>query len=292
MGKIRLLVVPYELARPRIGVGRGPERLLELGAEEALATFGAGVETEVIELADDFSKRSGGNEIDACFDLIRLVADRVRAAVSDGGFPVILSGSCFAAAVGVVAGLGERSPGVVWLDAHPDFNSPETSDWGYLDAMGLAMLIGDAWPVLLSAVEGFRPLPETAVVLAGARDFDEAEKVRLDASAVNWLPPERVRATGPLLDAIDALAPRPTGVYLHVDLDVLDADEATVNIYPAADGLHAAQLDAVVEAVVHRFPVKALALTAYDPECDAEGRVPPIALGLLERLASQLGDVR
>ncbi|MDP9189926.1 MAG: arginase family protein [Actinomycetota bacterium] len=198
----------------------------------------------------------------------------------------------FPAAVGAVAGLGERSPGVVWLDAHPDFSAPETSDWGYLDAMGLSMLTGGAWQGVLAGVEGFRPLPETAAVLAGARDFDPSEEVRLDASAVNWLPPERVRTTVPLLQAVDALEPRATGLYLHVDLDVLDADEATVNIYSAPDGLDAAQLGAVVGAVMDAHPVRALSLTAYDPECDADGRVPPIALRLLELTASHLRDAR
>ena len=199
MQKIRLLVVPYELARPRIGVGRGPERLLEAGAEEALARFGASVDTEVVELID-FTQRSGGNEIDASFDLVRLLAGRVRVAVSEEAFPVILSGSCFLAAAGAIAGIGERSPGVIWLDAHPDFCAPDTSDWGYLDAMGLSMLTGSAWQGILAGVEGFRPLPETAAVLAGAREgADPSEKARLDGSTVNWLPPAEARSADAVL---------------------------------------------------------------------------------------------
>ena len=135
----------------------------------------------------------------------------MRATVGDGAFPVVLSGSCFLAAIGTVIGLGERSPGVVWFDAHADFNSPDTTIEGYLDGMGLAMLTGGAWHGMLGDVEGFSPLPETAVVLAGARDFDEPEKQRLDSSAVNWLPTDRLRATAPLLEAVDALEPQATG---------------------------------------------------------------------------------
>lgn len=60
-----------------------------------------------MELDRDFSEHSGDNEVDASFDLIRMVSARVRAAVREGAFPVVVSGSCFLAAVGVVAGLDD-----------------------------------------------------------------------------------------------------------------------------------------------------------------------------------------
>lgn len=150
MSEIRLLVVPYELGGLRHGVGRGPERLLERGAEEALAGSGADVRTEVLELEEEFD-----NEIDASFALIRMLSAEVRESVRDGAFPVVLSGSCFAS-VGIVAGLDEPSPGVVWFDAHGDFNTPETTESGYFDGMGLAVLTGSAWQGMLATVEGDR----------------------------------------------------------------------------------------------------------------------------------------
>lgn len=143
------------------------------------------------------------------------------------------------------------------------------------------MLTGGAWQGLLGTVEGARPLPETAVVLAGARDFDEPEERRLDSSAVAHLTPDSSKSPEPLLEAIAALVPAPTGLYVHVDLDVLDIDEARVNIYSAPDGLSAQELESVVGAIAHRCPVRAFSLTAYDPEYDADDRVPPIALRLL-----------
>jgi len=102
--EIAAIVVPYELGRHRQGVGRGPEHLLARGAEAALGSAGAGVRTHVIELDDEFNA-SGSGDGDAAFELIRLVAAEVRRAREAGAFPVVLSGSCFAA-VGVVAGLG------------------------------------------------------------------------------------------------------------------------------------------------------------------------------------------
>ena len=282
MAEIRLLLMPYELGELRGGVGRGPERLLECGAEEALGAEGATVQTEILELEEEFD-----NEVDASFELIRLISKRVRAAVQAGAFPVILSGSCFAA-VGVVAGLGEESPGVVWFDAHGDFNDPETAVFGYFDGMGLAVLTGSAWQGLLATVDGAKPLPETAAVLAGARAFDEPEQRRVEVSAIAHLPPEDVRAPEPLVEAVAAISPPLSGLYLHVDLDVLDIAEAHVNVYSAPDGLTGTQLEAAVAAILDRFPVGALSLTAYDPECDQADGVPPIALRLLGALAERI----
>ena len=281
MSEIRLLIVPYELDRLRRGVGRGPERLLEAGAEDALAGAGATVRTETLVLDREYS-----NEILGCFELIKLIAARVRAATEEGAFPVVLSGSCYAS-VGIVAALG-KSTGVVWLDAHGDFNTPETTDFGYFDGMGVAVLTGDAWRTMLAGVDGATPLAESAIVLAGARDFDPYERERVDASELVHLPPERLHAPEPLLEAARAVSASRSGLYVHVDLDVLDADEARVNVYSAPNGVSGAELQALVGGLTESCAVRALSLTAYDPECDSAGAVPPIAMRLLETAAPGL----
>jgi arginase len=275
---IRVIAVPYELGRLRDGVGVGPERLLERGAIEALAAHGGTVETELIELDEP-----DDNEVDTSFAVIHRVAEAVRSARSSGEFPVVLSGSCFAA-VGVVAGLGEAAPGVVWFDAHGDFNEPATSVSGYLDGMGLAILVGDAWQGLAAQVPGARSIPETAVVLAGARAFDEPERVRLEASAINHLPSGALDPAT-LTAAVGSMEPEPSGLYVHVDLDVLDAAVARVNRYAAADGISAERLESSLRALLADERVCAVSLTAYEPEADPEERVPPIASRVLRAVA-------
>jgi arginase len=283
MTEIRLIAVPYEVGALRMGVGRGPERLLEAGAEEALAGRGATVRLGVVELREHRRDESGASEAGAAFELIALIAARVREALEDGALPVVLSGSCLASS-GVVTGLEERSPGVVWFDAHGDFNTPETTIDGYFDGMPLAILTGGAWPSLVERL-GTTTVPESAVVLAGARDFDPLEEERLRSSEVVHLAPGSIGADDDVARAAAELQPAPSGLYLHVDLDVLDSAEAKVNIYSAPDGLTAAQLETQVRSLLEAGPVRAVSLTAYDPEIDAEGRVPPIAMRLLEAVA-------
>jgi arginase len=269
---VALIAVPYELSRLRDGVGRGPEQLLAGGAAEALATAEASVDTEVVELSGEFS-----NEIGACFELVRRVRGRVDAARRAGAFPVVLSGSCCFAALGVVAAMDESAPGVVWFDAHGDFNTPETTTFGYFDGMGLSVLTGSAWQAMYGTVPGAKPLPESAIVLAGARDFDDDEACRLRDSAIKHVSADDIASRHALGSAMAALEPEPSALYVHVDLDVLDPEkEAPVNIYSAPGGATADQLAARVEQVLLTGAVRAVALTAYDPECDAEGRVPPM----------------
>jgi arginase len=281
--EIRVIAMPYELGALRGGVGRGPERLLELGGADALAASGARIETELIELEQP---SAFDNEVDACFELIRLVAERVRAARSAGAFPIVLSGSCFAA-VGVIAGLEQPAPGVVWFDAHGDFNEPASADSGYFDGMGLAVLTGSAWQTLRSPVLP-EPVPETAVVLAGARDFDEPEERRLAQSRIVQLSPPDLDPPKALIEAVDGLVPAPSGIYVHIDLDVLDSDEAPVNVYSAPGGLSGTGLRGLLEALLRESNVCAVSLTAYDPERDPEDLVPPIAARLLSLVGEQV----
>jgi arginase len=290
MAEIRLLALPYEIGAPRMGVGRGPERLIEAGAESALGSRGAEVSLEVIELAEDTRNSSGASEVKAAFELTGLLASAVTGAIEEAAFPVILSGSCLAS-LGVVTGLGEGSTGVVWFDAHGDFNTPDSTLDGYLDGMPLAILTGSGWPAMVEE-RGIRTVPESAVVLAGARDFDPLEEQRLVSSEVRHLSPAEIDADDAVARAAERMDPAPTGLYLHLDLDVLDSGEAEVNIYSAPDGLTAAQLEAQVASLLADQPVRAVSLTAYDPEVDAEGRVPPIAMRMLEVVAEAVAEER
>ena len=280
-----VIVVLYELGRLRQGVGCGPEHLLARGAESALASRGAAVRSHVVRLDEQYDN-SGSGEADAAFELIRLVAEQVRIASDAGEFPVVLAGSCFSA-VGVVAGLQETTPGVVWFDAHPDFCEPATTISGYFDSMGLSVLTGSAWQALHATIPGARALPESTVILAGARSFDDPSEVaRLKASKIRYLTCEELRTPGKLADAVDHLSPKTTGLYVHIDLDVLDRAVAEVNVFGAPDGLDGTELNECLTSLMKTYPVGAVTLGAYDPAFDKEDRVPPIAIHLLRTIAN------
>jgi len=274
--RIALIQVPYHLGREGVGMGVGPIRLLEGGAAAALAEAGHDV-----ELVGVTSRNGETNEVGASFAVVRRVAEAVARATEGGAFPLVLAGNCLSS-LGVVAGLG-RDVGVVWLDAHADFNTPETTRSGFQDGMGLSILTGAGWRALRETVPGFRVVAEANVVLVGVRDVDELEQERLDASAIHVVPPaDAARAD----ETLDQLRKRVDAVYLHLDLDVLDPAEGRANEYASPGGLAAADVEELVGAVAGRFAIHAAALTAYDPVGDPEGRIPPLAARLMRRIAA------
>ena len=201
MRELRLTVVPYELGRRGEGVGAGPERLLAEGAEAALGDAGGSVSIELVELDARFGG-TGYGDVDAGFELIRVVGRHVAAARAGGALPVLLSGSCFVA-VGVVTGLGSPPPAVAWFDAHSDFNTPQTSLEGYFDGMGLAVLTGGAWQGMLASVPDATPLAEQSVVLTGARDLEPPVRQRLASSSIRCVTAEQLRDPAVLLRTLE-----------------------------------------------------------------------------------------
>lgn len=161
-----------------------------------------------------------------------VVADAARSGVR----PVVASGDCLTA-LGTVAGLQRAGvdPAVVWLDAHGDVQTLETTASGYPGGLALRLLLGYR-PELIASGLGLRAVAERRVVLAGARDLDPPEIAYLAGAAI-----VRAEVTG--LDAV----PLPPGpLYLHVDLDVIDPADVPGLRYPAPGGPAAAQVAAAL----------------------------------------------
>jgi arginase len=263
-------------------MGRGPLHLAENGAAGRLREGGRMVRETVIEARHDFRAEPATS-----FELARSTALAIRSATARGSFPLVLAGNCMAS-LGVLAGLGTEGTGVVWLDAHADLNTPETTVSGFLDGMALATVAGRCWRALAATVDGYAGIPEERVLLVGARDLDEAEERILDASRIMWVGAEQVRQSGPsgaLAGRLEALRGRVQRVYLHVDLDVHDPAEGRANAFAAPGGLTAAEVRHAVRAVAGHLPIAAAAITAYDPDADADGRMLKTGLELIEVIA-------
>jgi arginase len=285
--RVALIDVPYSLGREDVEVARGSGRLLESGAVAALESASYDVEVERVEMVPN--TEAYWSEAGASFEVVRLVSDRVREAVARGAFPVVLAGNCLNS-VGVVAGVGSPDVGVIWFDAHADFNTTEDTTSGFLDGMGLSILTGTGWDALRETIPGYRAVPEENVVLIGMRDPDLEEQRRLDDSEVSVVSPTAIGAA--LGASLDGLRERIDHVYLHLDLDVLDPSEGRVNVYAAEGGLSAGQVAAAITAVGERFVIRAAAITAYDPGCDREGSIPPTASQLLVQIAEAAARAR
>jgi arginase len=277
--RTQIIQVPYDSGYKDYRMGRGPGHIVRhLKAEKNFPV-------DEVEVQERFAL-----EVGTSFAVARQLAEKVCNVAGSGAFPLVLAGGCISC-VGTLAGLGAPPPAIIWLDAHGDFNTPETTISGFLDGMALATAVGRCWGKLAATVPGFRPVPERQAVLVGAREFDVNERALLDSSAVRVMDPQCIRNHGlraelePLWAKIQTYTGR---AYLHIDLDVLDPAEARVNRFAAPGGLTLTELLGFVSLVRERFALAAAAITAYDPEYDEDERAVRAAVGVIRELSKQV----
>jgi arginase len=263
---IRIIQIPYDSGHKGIRTGRGPERFLQHGIDQILRDCGHQVDSCRIE-----SKAPLTTEIGTTFELNRLLAEQVGSAISSKIFPIVLAGNCNSC-LGTLAGIGQDQLGIVWFDAHGDFNTPETTLSGFLDGMGLAMATGRCWRPLLGTIPGFRPVPEANIVHIGARDLDPEEERLLQQSEIRIVRPgENIRKA---IDAIfNELRDKVTRVYLHVDMDILDTGEALPSQLAVPGGLSVEFVEDIIGMAKEGFELSAGAITSFDPDYDKGDKV-------------------
>jgi arginase len=273
-----IIQVPFDSGHKNERMGCGPARLLR---ERSELPDTSDLSTETVEIDDPFPL-----EVGTAFQLAVVLSDKVRQVRALNRFPLVLAGNCMSS-IGTLAGLGDSRMGVIWLDAHGDFNTPETTASGFLDGMALATVTGRCWQALTAAVPGFHAIPECNVVLVGARDLDSKERESIQGSSMQIIEPKRVRNSG-IRDSTEAalsiLRGRVERVYLHVDLDVLDVEEAHVNQFSSKGGLALSDLLYLIQVVRERFTVAAASITAYDPVYDCGQKAAKAGVALMKEL--------
>jgi len=198
--------------------------------------------------------------------LYRQLAGAVAGTAGGGACPVVVSADC-TTALGTVAGLQHagREVGIVWFDAHGDVQTLETTASGYLGGLPLRLLVGYR-PELIAAALNLRPVPESQVLLAGARDLDPPEAVYLAQAQIG-----RAEVTG-----LDPAALPGGHLYVHLDLDVIDPAELPGLRYPAPGGPSAGQVAAVLGMLMATRRVAAVGIACtWHPGHNASTVIAP-----------------
>jgi len=207
---------------------------------------------------------------------------QVDDALDGGGVPVILAPECSVALTTVPTALRHRPEAkVLWLDAHGDFNTPETTASGYLGGMSLAGACGQ-WDAGLG-VEGVDP---SRVVLAGVRELDDPERVALERSDATVIGASTVET---LVAVSNALERSP--VFIHLDLDVIDPEHFPAQ-FPAPGGLAPERLLDVLEAVAGECELVGLEITAFEAPDDPDERsaAAAVAIDVVEPLLHAISE--
>jgi arginase len=189
------------------------------------------------------------------------VCDAVATA---GGTPLALLGECTLAPA-VVAGLRRAHPDLVlvWIDAHGDLNTPETTPSGFLGGMPFAILLGWCHDRLRLAAGLDPALPEPRAALVGARDLDPGERDAIAGSGL-VVAADVARA----LERLPAAAP----IHLHLDGDVLDPAAAPGVDFPAPGGWSGERLNDEVAALAATGRVVGVSVCCGNPRRDPDGR--------------------
>jgi arginase len=253
--KVALLKQPFV---PN-GTSNGPTTMANGGIQPMLEKLGATVRVVEIALTPEEEPEYGGWKRlgFALGHLGRAVAQNLR----DGYFPVGLLGTC-PSMPGMAAGLQHSGPtrdplriGLFWLDAHADFNTPETTRSGSLGGMPVAVATGRCLTRMRLDAGLEPPLSERHVVMGGVRLTDPLEQRMLDDSFIEHVSVDDLRTNSPAIARqFDRLSQLTDKIYVHIDMDVLDPREVMGHGNKVPNGPSSEQLAAVFETIFSRYP--------------------------------------
>ncbi len=278
--QIELIGAAWGLGGADPGCAEAPEVLAPLLAER-LRRCGIGTVPGPMLRAAPSERRKQLAVSKLCGLLAGAVADSVRR----GHLPCVLGGdhSCAGGTwTGVARALRRNPLGLVWIDAHMDAHTPDTSHTGRLHGMPLAWLLGQDDDPLYGLAAGV--LEPRHVALIGVRSFEPEEQARLAQLGVRVFMIDEVAQRG--LDAVlaEALAIATAGTAafgISIDLDVVTPDDAPAVGTPVAGGVPGATLARALEGIGGRDDLAAVELVEYSPRRDRGGRSARVAIEVL-----------
>lgn len=285
--RIDLITVPYRYDERDVGLGAGPGALIEAGIVARLHALG-------YDVADSTAANLADDERDPAYVAVNIgrlgasTANLVANARRNGAGALVLAGDD-TASIGIVSGLQQAEGagaaiGVVWLDAHGDFNTPETSFSGILAGMPVAILAGLAGPLWRGAAGLAAPIPTDRIVIAGVRELDQQEETLLRSTDVSVITATQLTGSEMFHRAVDRLAHHCSLLVLLFDLDVLDPDLVPSATTPSAGGLTIEEAAEAISTVLATGKVAAACVSSLNPGGGQRGkRSVETALSLVEQ---------
>jgi arginase len=261
----------YTLAK-YAGMGRAPGALRRSGFLQSLGEVRDFGDAPIPPLEADVTE--GRTKNLRHFVLASEIIAKKVSAVERADTLVCIGGEC-SSTVGVIAGLGIKGkPGMVWMDSHGDFNTPETSPSGYIGGMCLAMACGRG-PRLGEMVEASRPLiEEERLIHVGSRALDPPEAETMRASPMGLFTMKSVSLAGASETAARVskrLEDSSDWIVCHLDVDVLDPKLVPAVNYPTPGGLTSEEVSAVIRRLGDTGKLRVLEVCAYNADLDGDG---------------------
>lgn len=291
--KIRIIGVPLDMGASRRGVDMGPSAMRVAGLEARLEALGHHVDDGGnIRVEIPETQASGSDNarfLKPIADICARTADEVVKTLEEGMTPLVLGGD-HSLAAGSISGVSEfyrrhgEKIGIVWIDAHSDINTPETSPSGNVHGMPLAALLG-LGPDLLSNLYGYSPkvAPENTVLI-GVRDIDSAERENIrragiaDVYTMRDIDERGMRAV--MEEALRAAGRGTAGYHVSLDMDWIDPEDAPGVGTPVRGGATYREAHLAMEIIADHGRLLSFEMVEVNPVIDEHNRTAALAVEL------------
>lgn len=310
MQKINIFGVPMDLGQQRRGVDMGPSAVRYAGLYEKLERLGLLVEDAgnvQVPVRDERSVRAepqidptDGNllHLSAVVAACEAIYKKAKAASTEkttkhkSEIPIFLGGD-HSIAIGTVGGAAARAKdealGLIWIDAHGDFNTPETSPSGNIHGMPVAVLTGRGRPELVNLGHDGPKLANQNIVMIGIRDLDAAEKVALAQTGINIYTMRDVDELGMATVARRSLQHLQHLNHIHVSLDMDSIDPALAPGVgtPVPGGLSFREAHLLMEILAESNKIRSLDVVEVNPILDEGNSTAELAVELIASIFGQ-----
>jgi arginase len=293
--QIDIIGVPIDLGADRRGVDMGPSAIRYAHLHQKLKELGytledkGNIEVPILETCQITDPKL--KYLDCIIPMGRRIAGAVATSIQGQHFPLVLGGD-HSLSVGSIRGAAKhRKLGVIWVDAHADFNTVETTPSGNIHGMPLAALCGLGDPRLVRLWDDTPPvLDPKRVAVIGARDLDPGEKLNLREAGVMVQSMEQIDRIGmntAIEKALERVVRDVDGIYLSLDMDVLDPRHAPGVGTPVPGGLTFREAHLACEVIAETGQLIGMDMVEVNPILDVQNQT---ALLAVEFIRSALGS--
>jgi len=286
---IRIIGVPIDLGQSQRGVDMGPSAIRYAGLSARLKSLGYQLHDEgnlYVPVRDSLADKKSGDFLGEVQQVCQAAYEVAVDAVAAGEIPLFLGGD-HSLSIGTIGGVTDHEPvGVIWVDAHADSNTPETSPSGNVHGMPVATLLGEGFPELVDVGRPGAKLSSKDIVMIGLRDLDGGEK--------EWLKQKRIKAYSMrdldergmavvAREALDYLGDH-SRLHLSLDMDALDPDVTPGVGTPVPGGLNYREAQLLMEIIADSKKLASADIVEINPILDQRNHSAEIAVELVASL--------
>lgn len=290
--QVKIIGIPMDLGQNRRGVDMGPSVLRLAGLQARLERLGLSVVDHgnvPVPIAEEAAVEGTERRIKAVAEVCQAVYEFGRKCAAHRDFALFLGGDHSISIGTVAAAAQDEKIGLLWIDAHADFNTPESSLSGNIHGMPVAALIGEGAPELVNVGYPGAKLRPSQVVMIGIRDLDTIERQRLSSSGIHVFTMRHIDEFGMASVARQALdrLRHVSRIHVSLDMDSLDPDEAPGVGTPVPGGLSYREAHLLMEMLSDSKRVQSCDIVEINPILDNVNHSAELAVELVASLLGQ-----